>query len=94
MYLIGSKTCCIPKVGKFESRKRISTLTGLKVPSLACKPVFYTNYDIMQKENSMELNLEGLEMQKWNIPTDRIQRSGKKNRVIHLFEMFTLWVSH
>ena len=47
----------------------------------------------MRKENSMELNFEGLEMQKWNIPTDRIQRSGKKNGVIHLFEMFTHWVT-
>ena len=40
-YQIGSKTCYIPKVGKFVCRKRISTLTGLKVSSLACKPVFY-----------------------------------------------------
>ena len=33
---IGNKTCYIPKV-----RKRISTLTDLKVASLACNPVFY-----------------------------------------------------
>ena len=26
----------------------------------------------------MELNFEGLEMQKWNIPTDRVQRVDKK----------------
>ena len=26
----------------------------------------------------MELNFEGLEMQKWNIPTDRVQRVNKK----------------
>ena len=33
---IGNKTCYILKV-----RKRISTLTDLKVSSLACNPVFY-----------------------------------------------------
>ena len=32
----------------------------------------------------MELNFEGLEMQKWNIPTDRAQRADGKNGVICL----------
>ena len=32
-----------------------------------------------------ELNLEGLEMRKWNIPTDRAQRVDKKNGLIFLF---------
>ena len=36
----------------------------------------------------MELNFEGLEMQKWNIPTDRAQRWDGKNGVICLV-MFT-----
>ena len=36
----------------------------------------------------MELNLEGLEMQKWNIPTDRAQRVDGKNEVICLVVMF------
>ena len=37
----------------------------------------------------MELNFEGLEMQKWNIPTDRVQREDEKNGVIFLVIMFT-----
>ena len=32
----------------------------------------------MQRGHPMELNFEGLEMQKWNIPTDRVQRVDKK----------------
>ena len=41
----------------------------------------------------MQLNFEDLEMQKWNIPTDRAQRLGTKNGVICLFVMFTLRVT-
>ena len=37
----------------------------------------------------MALNFEGLEMQKWNIPTERAQRVDKKNGVICLIIMFT-----
>ena len=37
----------------------------------------------------MELNFEGLEMQKWNIPTDRTQKADEKNGVICLVIMFT-----
>ena len=33
----------------------------------------------MQKGDPMELNFEGLEMWKWNIPTDRAQRVHEKN---------------
>ena len=40
----------------------------------------------------MELNFDGLEMQKWNIPMDIVQRVDEKNGVIWLFIMFTLWV--
>ena len=39
----------------------------------------------------MELNFEDLEMQKWNIPTNKAQRDGKKG-VICLVIMFTPWV--
>ena len=46
----------------------------------------------MQKEESMELNFEWLQMQKWSIPTDRTQRIDEKNGVIYLVIMFTLWV--
>ena len=40
----------------------------------------------------MELNFDGLEMQKWNIPMDIVQSVDEKNGVIWLFIMFTLWV--
>ena len=42
----------------------------------------------MQKEDLMELNFEGLEMQKWNMRTDRAQRVDEKNGVIYLVAMF------
>ena len=56
-------------------------LAGLKVPSLACKCVFYRpehNAKGGMVGEGMELNFEGLEIQKWNIPTDRAQRVNKK----------------
>ena len=37
----------------------------------------------------MELNFEALEVQKWNIPTDRAQKIEEKNGFICLFIMFT-----
>ena len=37
----------------------------------------------------MELNFEGLEMQKWNIPRVRAQRVGEKNGVICQVIMLT-----
>ena len=37
----------------------------------------------------MELNFEDLEMQKWNIPTDKAQRVDEKNSAISLVIMFT-----
>ena len=47
----------------------------------------------MQSGSSMELKFEGLEMQKWNIPTIRAQGADEKNDVIYLLIMFTprLW---
>ena len=39
----------------------------------------------MQRGYPKELNFEGLEMQKWNIPTDRAQRVDEKNGVICYF---------
>ena len=41
----------------------------------------------MQKGDSTKLNFEGLEMQKWNIPTDRARRADEKNGVICLVIM-------
>ena len=38
----------------------------------------------------MELNFEGLEMQKWNILTDMDQRLDEKNVVIYLVIKFAL----
>ena len=37
----------------------------------------------------MELTFESLQMQKWNIPTDRVQRVDEKNVIICLVIMFT-----
>ena len=37
----------------------------------------------------MELNFEGLEMQKWNVLTDRAQRVDEKDGVLCLDVMFT-----
>ena len=37
----------------------------------------------------MELNFEGLEIQKWNLPTDRAQIVNKKNGIIYLVIMLT-----
>ena len=57
-------------------------LTTFKVSSLACKCAFYRT-----KQNSKGgLNLEGLEMQKWNIPTDRLQL--KCQKMAHFFLFF------
>ena len=63
-------------------------LTELKVSFLVRKCVFYRRGD------PMELNFEGLEMQKWNIPTNRAQRADekkkkKKNRASWLVIMLT-----
>ena len=73
-------------------RERISMLAGLKVPSLACKCVFYRpehNAKGGMGGEGMELNFEGLEIQKWNMPTDRAQRVDDKNGVICLVIMYT-----
>ena len=56
----------------------MSMLTGLKASSLTCKCVF-----CRPKNNAIgvpnELNFEALEMQKWNIWTDRVRRADDKN---------------
>ena len=46
----------------------------------------------MQKGDPIEVNFEGLEIQKWNIPTDRVQRVDEKNVIICLVIMFTYGV--
>ena len=53
---------------------------------LACKCfTWFTDQKIVQ----VELNFESLEIQKWNIPTDRSQGVGDKNGVICLVTMLT-----
>ena len=49
-------------------------LTELKVSFLVRKCVFYRTGD------PMEPNFEGLEMQKWNIPTNRTQTADEKKK--------------
>ena len=46
-------------------RKWISMLTGLKVPSLTCKFVFY-GPELMHRRSPMELNFASLEMKHTN----------------------------
>ena len=48
---------------------------GLKVSSLACKYVFYRPKQNV-KDRPHETVFEGLQMEKWNIPT---KRADKKN---------------
>ena len=48
--------------------------------------VYFADQSIMQMK---ELNFEVLEIQKWNILTDRTQRTYEKKWVICLFIMFT-----
>ena len=38
----------------------------------------------MQRWNFMEFNLEGLDMQKWNISRDRAEKVDEKNGIIFL----------
>ena len=57
-------------------------LTGLKVSSVACK-------FSKPGHHGIELNFEVLEMQKWNIPTDKAQNVDEKNGVLWLYIMFT-----
>ena len=37
-----------------------------------------TDQNIMHRGHPIELNFEGLEMKKWNIPTDRTQKVNEK----------------
>ena len=64
-------------------------LTGLKVLSLQCKQVFYRPKHNVKRGDRMELNFEGLEMQKLNIPTEQAQRVDAKNGVLCPAVMFT-----
>ena len=56
----------------------MSILKCLKVLSLACKCVFCKRKYMEKGEGPIKLNFEGLEMHKWNIPIDRVQRIDEK----------------
>ena len=49
--------------------------------------MYFIDQKVMQDGDSTELNFEGLEMEKWNIPTDRTRRTNEKNGVICLVIM-------
>ena len=42
----------------------------------------------MQRKDLMELNFESIEMQNWNIPTEKAHRVDEKNGIICLVIMF------
>ena len=63
-------------------------LTGFRMLSLACKCIFYKPEHTL-RGNPLELNFEGLEIKKENIPTDRALRDDEKNGFICLVIMFT-----
>ena len=60
-------------------------LTGLKVSSLACKCIFYRT-----KQNAKGgMNFEGLEMQKWNMLTDRDWRVDEKMGHFSIYRVYS-----
>ena len=44
--------------------------------------VYFTGQKVMQGRVTMEFNFEGLEMWKWNIPTDRAEVVDEKSGVM------------
>ena len=80
-YQTDAKTCYIPKVRKCLVKK-----VYIKVSSMACRCVF-DRPEHFAKGSPIKLIFEGLEMQKWNIPTDRPRRVYEKG-VICLVIMF------
>lgn len=56
-----------------SSNLHCSPIEGLKLSSLACKTMDVTDQNINQWGDHMELNFEGLKMQKWNVQTDTVQ---------------------
>ena len=45
----------------------------------------------MQREDHLKFNSEGLEMQKWNIPTDRAQISNEKLAYLSSYHVYSWW---
>ena len=50
--------------------------------------MYFIDQKIMQRLDPMEVNFEGIEMKKWNRPTNRAQRVDEENRVNCLVVMF------
>ena len=61
--------------------------------SLVCKTVSFTDQNIKQKGDLIELNFESLEIQKWNVQRYRVQKVDEKDRVICLVIIFTQKIS-
>ena len=87
-YRIGDKTYYIPKVSKFSVERGYLCQQAWKC-HLQDVNVYFTHQSIMQRGNPMELNFEGLKIQKWNIATDGTQRVDEKNGFICLVIMLT-----
>ena len=79
-------------VGKFSLEKRYVCEQGWKCHDWPVN-MYFTNQSMIQRGRggggAMKLNFEGLQMQKWNIATDRIQKVRKGNGFICLVIMFT-----
>ena len=89
---LGWKYVIYQKVTTF-CRIRIFMSTGLKILFFLCKCVYYRPQH-NAKGDTMERNFEGLEIQKWNKPTERAKTVNEGNGVICLVLMFTLGVKH
>ena len=93
-YQVGNKTFYITRVSKCYIENGYLCYQAWKC-HLWHVSVYLTDQTIMQRENPMELNFEGLlnfEMQKVNVTTDRAQLVAEKNGAICLLVMFTLRV--
>ena len=71
-----------PNAGKYGPEKlRIRKLFKFHVWHVN---VYFTEQNIMHREGLIELNFEGIKIEKRNVPTDRAQRIDKKNWAIFL----------
>ena len=71
-----------PNAGKYGPEKlRIRKLFKFHVWHVN---VYFTEQNIMHREDFIELNFEGIKIEKRNVPTDRAQRLDKKNWAICL----------
>ena len=76
-------------VGKFSVEKRYICEQGRKCHNCPVN-MYFTNQSMIQRGGDpMKLNFEGLQMQKLNIPIDRVQKVRKENGFICLVIMFT-----